>query len=135
QELNQQKLLRDQAEQELNGAKAVLAKIKDANQAAMQAAEAQRDVITADLRRAESELPVAALKKSAELAGERYALTSIRSPIKGKILKIIGREGELVGTQPVFQIADTNSMIAVAEVYETDVKAVRDWFRNNQRVD
>jgi HlyD family secretion protein len=90
--------------------------------------------VEAELRRAESELPVAALRKSSELAAERWAQTAITSPVKGKVLKILLHEGELVGTQPVFQVADPSVMAAVAEVYETDAKVVRDWWRSGQRV-
>jgi HlyD family secretion protein len=133
QEVEHQQLLRDQAEQEYNGAKLALEKIKDANGTALRAAEAQREVIDADLRRVESELPVAALRKSSELAAERWEQTAVKSPVKGKILKVLGHEGELVGTQPVFQVADTSSMVAVAEVYETDAKVVRDWFQGGKR--
>jgi HlyD family secretion protein len=134
QELDQQQLLRDQAQQELNGAGAALDKIKDANAAALRDAEAQRDVIDADLERAQSQLQVASLQKGLELSGERLAQTVVRAPVKGRVLKILGHEGELVGAAPLFQIADVGSMVAVAEVYETDVKAVREWFRGTKRV-
>ncbi len=135
QEVARQQLLRDQAEQELNGAKLGLQKLQDASAGAQRTAEAQLDVVRTDLRRAESELPVAALRKSSELAAVRWEQTAITSPIDGKVLKILLHEGELVGTQPVFQVGDTSSMVAVAEVYETDAKLVRDWFRNNPRVE
>jgi HlyD family secretion protein len=135
QELNQQRLLRDQAEQERNGARAALAKIKDANSANLRAALAQREVVEADLRRSESELPVASLKKSQELAGERLKQTAVRAPVNSKVLKILARPGELVGTQPVFQLADTGSMAAIAEVYETDVRSVRTWFATGRPVE
>ena len=78
---------------------------------------------------------MASLKKSLELSGERLWQTVIRSPVGGKVLKVLAREGELVGAAPVFQVADTSSMVAIAEVYETDVKAVRDWFRSGKRVE
>ncbi len=133
QEVDQQLLLRDQVEQELNGAKLALEKIKDASGTALRAAEAQREVIDADLHRVESELPVAALKKGSELAAERWEQTAVKSPSKGKVLKVLVREGELVGSQPVFQVADTSTMVAVAEVYETDAKAVRDWFQRGKQ--
>lgn len=135
QEIDQQELLRVQAEQELAGARAVLAKIKDAGAASIQAAEAKREVTVSDMQRAQSEIPLGSLQKSVELAGARVDQTAVRSPVKGKVLKVLVREGEMVGTQPVFQVADTGAMVAVAEVYETDVKAVREWFRNNPRVE
>lgn len=133
QEVDQQQLLRDQAEQEKNGAELALEKIKEASDTALRAAQAQLEVVSADLHRVESELPVAALKKGSELAAERWEQTAVKSPVKGKVLKVLGREGELVGTQPVFQVADISSMVAAAEVYETDAKVVRDWFQGGKR--
>src|SRR5262249_49857444 len=99
------------------------------------AARAQREVIESDLRRAGSETALEALRKSQELANERLRQSVIRAPTAGKVLKTLAREGELVGAQPVFQIADPSEMVAVAEVYETDVTAVRAWLKSGQRVD
>jgi HlyD family secretion protein len=135
QEIEQQDLLRVQAEQELAGARAALTKIKEADAATLDAAKAQREVVESDLRRAGSETSLEALRKSLELANERLRQSVVRSPIAGKVLKILAREGELVGTQPVFQIADPGAMVAVAEVYETDVTSVREWLKTGRRVD
>src|SRR5262249_53132956 len=120
QELDQQELARAQAEQELNSARAVLAKLKEAN------------AVNLEVARAERETPLGSLQKGAKLAAEKLALPVIRSPVKGKLLKIMAHEGEMVATQPVFQVADTSKMATVAEVYETDVPAVREWY-NSQK--
>jgi HlyD family secretion protein len=49
----------------------------------------------------------------------------VRSPIDGQVLKIHVREGERVGPEGIVEIAETGSMYAIAEVYETDVGRVR----------
>lgn len=134
QELDQQELARAQVEQELNAARAVLAKLKEANTVNLEVARAQRQSAALGIDRAEAEAPLGSLAKGAQLAAEKVALTVIRSPVRGKVIKVIGREGEMVATQPVFQVADISKMVAVAEVYETDVPAVREWFRSGKQV-
>jgi HlyD family secretion protein len=134
QELDQQELMRAQAEQELNSARAILAKLKDANAVNLEVARAQRESSAAGIARAEAETPLGSLKEGVKLSGEKLALTIIRSPLKGTVLKAMAHEGEMVGSQPVFQVADTSKMVAVAEVYETDVPAVREWFRSGKPV-
>jgi len=62
------------------------------------------------------------------LTEQRLNRTILRAPVQGKVLRILTREGEQVGTHPVLQLADTRSMVVVAEVYETDVAAVRGWY-------
>lgn len=66
-------------------------------------------VANAELRQAQAEL----------------ALTTIRSPITGRVLKVHAREGERVGPDGIAEVAKTGSMCAIAEVYETDVRYVR----------
>ena len=80
-----------------------------ASTAAYEAARLARDVARANRSRAEAEL----------------ALSQVRAPIEGQILKIHAREGERVGPEGVVEIGETASMYAVAEVYETDVGRVR----------
>jgi HlyD family secretion protein len=63
----------------------------------------------AQLRRAQAEL----------------ALTTIRSPITGRVLKVHAREGERVGPQGIAEVGKTGAMCAIAEVYESDVRYVR----------
>ncbi|MEM7556245.1 MAG: HlyD family efflux transporter periplasmic adaptor subunit [Cyanobacteria bacterium P01_A01_bin.84] len=50
----------------------------------------------------------------------------VRSPIAGQILKINTRVGEQVNTsEGIVELAQTNQMYAIAEVYETDVSKLR----------
>jgi HlyD family secretion protein len=63
-------------------------------------------VTAAQLRQAEAEL----------------ALTTIRSPITGRVLKVHAREGERVGPEGIAELGKTRSMCAIAEIYETDVR-------------
>jgi len=71
---------------------------------------------TVGVRSAEAHL------KSAEASLE---LTIIRAPIDGEILKIFTYPGERIGDDPILKMGDTSDMHVIAEVYETDVGAVR----------
>jgi HlyD family secretion protein len=59
-----------------------------------------------------------------DAARSRLELTRIRAPIRGQVLDIHARPGERVGAEGVLEIGDTEHMVAVAEVYETDITAV-----------
>lgn len=126
-ELDQQQLTVRQAEEELHGATTLLEKLRQTDEANLDATRARRATARAGLRRAISENPLGSLKTNVELAEQRLNRTVLRAPVKGTVLRILAREGELVGTRPVLQLADTSSMVVVAEVYETDVAAVRTW--------
>jgi len=66
-------------------------------------------VAAAQLRQAQAEL----------------ALTTIRSPITGRVLKVDAREGERVSLQGIAELGKTASMCVIAEIYETDVRYLR----------
>ena len=47
------------------------------------------------------------------------------APIAGRVLRLLLHPGELTTGQPILQMANTEHMIVVAEIYETDVPRVR----------
>lgn len=63
----------------------------------------------------------------AGLARARAALekTTVRSPIRGQVIDVHAREGERVELDGIVELAMTDAMLAVAEVYETDIGRVR----------
>ncbi|MEL6250199.1 MAG: HlyD family efflux transporter periplasmic adaptor subunit, partial [Cyanobacteria bacterium J06627_15] len=51
--------------------------------------------------------------------------TQVRVPISGQILRINTRVGERVNTQEgIVELGNTEQMVAIAEVYETDITQV-----------
>lgn len=76
---------------------------------------AKLDAVEIDLRIARANL---------DAAKARLELTRIRAPIDGQILEIHAREGERVGSGGVLEMGETDKMVAVAEVYETDIAAI-----------
>jgi HlyD family secretion protein len=63
----------------------------------------------------------------AELQVAQSALDqdTVRAPLAGQIVAVHARRGERVGPDGIAEVAETDHMYAVAEVYETDVGRVR----------
>jgi HlyD family secretion protein len=72
-------------------------------------AEAQRSAAQASLRQAEADLELAV----------------IRAPQAGRILDIHTRSGEAISPEGILELAHTDTMTVVAEVYESDVRKVQ----------
>jgi multidrug resistance efflux pump len=56
-------------------------------------------------------------------------LANVRAPIAGQVLEVHSRAGEKVGPDGILELAKTDQMYVIAEVYETDI----DWVRVGQR--
>lgn len=52
-------------------------------------------------------------------------LAVVRAPFAGQVLEIYTRAGEKVGADGIAELAMTNAMYTIAEVYETDIQRVR----------
>ncbi|HEY3122180.1 MAG TPA: efflux RND transporter periplasmic adaptor subunit [Vicinamibacteria bacterium] len=77
----------------------------------------------AAVRRARLEL--AATRAELRRARIDLANTLVRSPLRGQVLKIHARPGEKVGDDGVAELAMTDAMYVIAEVYETDIAGIR----------
>ncbi len=60
-----------------------------------------------------------------ETAQQHLAMAEIVSPVDGKVLRILIREGERCGDAGILEIGDTKQMQVIAEVYEADAMHVR----------
>jgi HlyD family secretion protein len=125
QEREEQDLTVAKAQAELKAAELALEKGRQAGKLAVAAAEADLEAALAAKRQTLSTIAVESLKKREELAHAQWDRAILRSPIDGTVLKIFLRPGEAVGPTPVLQIADRRQMVAIAEVYEADVKRIR----------
>jgi HlyD family secretion protein len=79
------------------------------------------------VRSAESAVAVAAahvVRTEAE-----FGRSQILAPISGRVLSIIAHPGELVGMDGLLELGRVDQMVAVAEVYETDIRYVRKGMR------
>ncbi len=125
QDKDKQKLLLEQVETELSAAKSQHQKMLKSRDFNRELAKAQLDSARAELERGKSAISLDLLDKQVTQAEERVRETQVRAPSAGKILRILLHEGELVRGQPILQIANTEQMIVMTEVYETDIQRVK----------
>jgi HlyD family secretion protein len=81
------------------------------------------EVRPVDLRSAESE--IARAQAAARQAQADLELAYVRSPIAGEVFKIQTKPGEAPSSQGILEIAQNDQMMAVAEVYESDISKVK----------
>jgi HlyD family secretion protein len=81
------------------------------------------EVRPVDVQQAQAEVKraLAALKK----AQADLDLTYVRAPVSGQILKVHTKQGETISNQGIVSLGQTDQMIVVAEVYESDIGQVR----------
>lgn len=125
QDREHQQLRVKQAEAEAAAAQAEIDKLT----AGLTASQAQADAKLAEAKagsaRLEASLQLDLLQQQVSLAEEKLKMSEIRAPRAGRVLKILTRPGETVSPQrPVLRLGDTNQMVAVCEVYETQVWCV-----------
>lgn len=130
---------------QLNEAKKVLVRIENTNRQQLQEADATLSKIQgtgkgqiveaqANLTRIAEVRPIDIQAAQAEvqsaIATQNRAQTElerayIRTPTAGKILKINTRMGEKVTDKGIVDFAQTEAMIAIAEIYQTDIDRVK----------
>ena len=77
----------------------------------------------ANLDAAQMDLDIALADLAA--ASASLELSVVRSPLRAQVLEIHSYPGERVGPQGIMELGRTDRMYAVAEVYETDITAVK----------
>ena len=95
--------------QQIAAAQATLAKIAEVRPVDVAGAQAELARAQATARQAQAELT------------EAY----VRAPVAGEILKVHSRAGEAPSTNGIVEMGQTSQMVAVAEVYESDVRKLR----------
>jgi HlyD family secretion protein len=95
--------------QQIAAAQATLNKIAEVRPVDVQGAQAELARAQATARQSQAELT------------EAY----VRAPIAGEILKVHTRAGESPGDKGIVELGQTSQMVAVAEVYESDVRKLR----------
>jgi HlyD family secretion protein len=110
----------------LSSERAVLAELKAALELNVESATAELQEAQTSMDKSLAAVQVESLEKSLELAETRLSRTIIRAPIAGQILDILTWPGERThAAEPILRMGNTDQMHAVAEVYETDIGAVR----------
>jgi len=126
QDLDQQVSTTRQAQEKLNNARANLSRIQTRQQTETKNAEAQLQAEQANLPLSQTQVTAESARQNLQLAQAKLDRTVIRAPSNGRILKIITKAGEAIGTDGIIlDLGDTTQMVTVAEVYETDVSRVK----------
>ncbi|MDJ0618869.1 MAG: ABC exporter membrane fusion protein [Calothrix sp. MO_192.B10] len=99
----------DSLSQQIVEAKATLQRIQQVRPEDIKVAQAEVDSAIAAVKKAQQDLDLA----------------YVRTFIEGKILKVHAYPGEVVDSQGVVELGQTNQMYVVAEVYETNIGKVR----------
>ncbi|HEY9834434.1 MAG TPA: ABC exporter membrane fusion protein [Stenomitos sp.] len=121
------RLVLDTVQQQLNEAKANLNRVKQAKREQINEAQATltriAEVRPVDVQAAQAEVnnAIAAVKR----AQADLDLAYVKAPRDGQILKIHTWPGEVVKTDGIADLGQTDQMYVVAEVYESDVGKVR----------
>ncbi|MFT0786533.1 ABC exporter membrane fusion protein [Synechococcus sp. OH20] len=126
QELDQKALLVRQRQEDLRAAEATLDQLRLARERDLRNAQAQVQAAEAGLRRAQAQVQLGSLARNLELAEARLERTLIRAPRAGQVLKIHTHPGEVIAADKgILELGNTDQMMVVAEVYETDILRVR----------
>lgn len=94
---------------QINEAKATLSRIADVRPVDIQPLQTEVEAAIVAVKKAET----AALK------------SEVRAPISGQILKIQTRIGEKISDKGIADLAQTANMVAVAEVYQSDISKIK----------
>lgn len=111
--LRAQDLASEEAADQARGAAEAGAADCTAAESAAKVAESAIRVVEARLQRNQAE----------------FERSRIRAPVAGRILAVNTRPGELIDADGILELGDVRHMYAIAEVYETDVR----WLRQGQK--
>ena len=100
----------DSLNKQIQEARATLEKIKEVRPVDITKAEAEVNKAKADYKRAQ----------------EDFKLSFVKAPFAGQVLKIYSHQGEKVSeTNGILEMGQTDKMLAIAEVYESDIGKVK----------
>ncbi len=109
----------------LDSGRAQLVQLQQQFEFDKRSSQIQIELMKATLARARADFPIASLEKQVELAATRAHNLTLYAPIDGRVLNVLLRPGENVGSGAVLTLGDTSKMRVVAEIYETDIGRVQ----------
>jgi HlyD family secretion protein len=126
-QLDNKRLILETAQKNLQAAQAQLKRIQLSTQQKLQEAKAVLAKISQvrDVDIATANAEVSRAEATVKKAQANLKLAYVRSPQDGQILEIHTRPGELIGSDGIVYIGQTQQMYAVAEVYESDISKVQ----------
>ena len=114
--------------QQIQEAKTTLARIESTGQQQIKEARSTLNQVSevrgVDVQAAQAEVNAAlvAVKKAQTELNQAY----IRSPITGKVIKVNTRIGEKISVQGIVDLAETDRMEVIAEIYQSDIGLIRE---------
>jgi HlyD family secretion protein len=81
--------------------------------------------VTSQAARDAAELGVVVAQALLDGAKAEFEMAIVRSPVSGQVLEIHAHRGERVGPEGIAELGRTETMYAIAEVYETDIGDVK----------
>lgn len=124
-EKDHQAMLVEQSQAELAAAEKLLKKMEFGRQLSTKEAEAKQKQAMASKARAEVAVQLESARRQMDISGKRVELSVVRAPSDGMILQVILHEGEVFSQRPLLRMANTMEMLAIAEVYEEDVRMIK----------
>lgn len=125
--LDSKRLALNTTQRSVQEARAILARVQSTSPAQINQARANLNRI-AEIRpvdvaanQAEVYRAIAAAKQAQAELDKAY----VRSPIDGEILDIHTRSGEVVSSDGIVEIGQTQKMYAIAEVYQSDISKIK----------
>ncbi|MEM6837907.1 MAG: HlyD family efflux transporter periplasmic adaptor subunit [Cyanobacteria bacterium P01_C01_bin.120] len=97
------------SQQEVSRARATLEQIAEVRPVDVQVAEAEFQAAQAEVAEAQANLDQA----------------TVRSPVAGQVIKIHTRPGEIIASDGIATLGQTDQMMAIAEVYQSDIAKIQ----------
>lgn len=126
-ELDQRRLKRETTQAQLNEVKANKIRTAETVRQQIQQAKANLEQI-AEIRPVDVQAAAAQVEKAeaaVKQAQANLAEATILAPISGRILEIHSKAGETVSDKGIAELAQTDQMEVVTEVYQTDISKIK----------
>lgn len=121
QELESSRLQVKAAEAEVKVAQVQKEKLQQAQALGRKRLVHDREKLGLATERAQLAAQLATARATSDAARQQRDAARVVAPRGGQVLRIVTREGESIGGQPVLQMGDTGHMVVVAEVSELDI--------------
>jgi HlyD family secretion protein len=117
---NRARLAYEQARTAFELAQGAVAKAEQTHEFQLKNDQTQRDALEKSKQQALAQVPLASRQAQVKVTAEALKQSSVFAPSEGVILKLILHQGEATGAQPLLRMGNTDKMMVIGEVYETD---------------
>jgi HlyD family secretion protein len=131
QDLDRQNTTVQELQAQLKTAQATLIQLKSSRHNDLKNAKAQVKTAEANLPLSQVLVAIQSAEANLKLAEARLKDAVLKAPQDGRVLRIITHQGEAIPSAPtggdegVLELGNTRQMMAVAEVYESDISRVK----------